>query len=897
MAANVTSEQARRPSRSSFGGGPHSNGKIALEKTRVVGRQSTPDSEVLASSDDEAEKHGRDTLSSNAMPPKPTRRSSWLSDVQTHAPRRSSFASGGPLSPGSTNAQPPSSDATWGSLSGAAVGRTHPANNSFTWGSGIWNNEPRKEPPARLTEVLPSPTSVVPPASPPTSEGEAMVSPGSRDHVGDSTIPFAIPLHPTPKTYRSQSYSVGQLDHEVAHGVPTNLPGAYVAGRMRSNQPAGLQHRPHRPSLLGDLSHEGTSLDRVREVDDDDESTNGSGSQQGAHLSASDGLLVESFGREHGTLGSTAAAALSMKPWEKSSAHGRAASSDTASNPFGLGQDRAGIGHRVDEPVPEESEYAIDELEDRQGFNGPGPSLRRYSEYSTAFDTRLPSFPQPENRKLENLKKGHWQSSLGFGGVADGPQSRRHSFADVPARNGSITSIGEVPARYRDGAGRTPDGDAPSYFSQLESNARNGLGSAPVPASASLHQAYLMQGGSYGSGRPPSPTNGVGRGMAGLSPHAGLAQPRQDQLLCVVTFKCCRSDVFYIQEGTGLEVNTGDMVIVEADRGTDLGTVAQVNVTWNEAKFWKEKFAEEHYKWLMLFSRHSGQAENGTGIGHGGLLSNHGAVGSAVGGMGPQGGQRGAHEPTSGELKPKMIKRLAQHHEVQSLRDKEGNEAKAKRVCQQKVVEHRLQMEVLDAEFQVDWKKLTFYYFADAYINFNSLVTDLFKIYKTRIWMSAINPASFATPSAGLQPPSGIGPGALGVGAEGLAEHHPTPDASPHVPLGPYRGFAPSFARPVEHGPDRLGPALATLATPFAYTAPSYGPAPRVSPGGPAEYGRSMPPVADGLAEFRPVDFGGFRPGPSRGPSYFDHNVDRRAQLAGNEGLTASFHGLSLGPR
>lgn len=52
-----------------------------------------------------------------------------------------------------------------------------------------------------------------------------------------------------------------------------------------------------------------------------------------------------------------------------------------------------------------------------------------------------------------------------------------------------------------------------------------------------------------------------------------------------------------------------------------------------------------------------------------------------------------------------------------------------------------------------DWKKLTFYYFADAYINFNSLVTDLFKIYKTRIWMSAINPASFVTPTAGLQPP------------------------------------------------------------------------------------------------------------------------------------------------
>ena len=49
-----------------------------------------------------------------------------------------------------------------------------------------------------------------------------------------------------------------------------------------------------------------------------------------------------------------------------------------------------------------------------------------------------------------------------------------------------------------------------------------------------------------------------------------------------------------------------------------------------------------------------------------------------------------------------------------------------------------------------DSKKLTFYYFADNYINFNHLVTDLFKIYKTRIWMSAINPASFQTPTASL---------------------------------------------------------------------------------------------------------------------------------------------------
>ena len=72
-----------------------------------------------------------------------------------------------------------------------------------------------------------------------------------------------------------------------------------------------------------------------------------------------------------------------------------------------------------------------------------------------------------------------------------------------------------------------------------------------------------------------------------------------------------------------------------------------------------------------------------------------------------------------------------------------------------------------------DWKKLTFYYFADAYINFNPLVTDLFKIYKTRIWMSAINPASFITPSTGLQLPSVLGPGAFNQDSETYPDRRP----------------------------------------------------------------------------------------------------------------------------
>jgi hypothetical protein len=62
-----------------------------------------------------------------------------------------------------------------------------------------------------------------------------------------------------------------------------------------------------------------------------------------------------------------------------------------------------------------------------------------------------------------------------------------------------------------------------------------------------------------------------------------------------------------------------------------------------------------------------------------------------------------------------------------------------------------------------DYHKLTYYYYAESYVNFNELVTDLFKQYKVRIWMSAINPASCVNPAGTMQvqPPSAVGPGAI----------------------------------------------------------------------------------------------------------------------------------------
>lgn len=703
-----------------------SNPSILLDKFN--GRRSTPDSEALASSDDEGDR--QDHHPPAVQPQKPTRRASWLNDTTQSGtqPRKGSFASSS-MSPTTSHPSTPSAESsTWGAHTQGApgVGRGHSGSTSFPWGSGIWNNEARKEPPSRLTEVLPSPTSIHPSGSGNGYFGD--VNP-PRDPQPNPPIPFAIPLHPTPKTYRSQSYSVGQLDPDSPASAASAATGPVFSGRGRPLQHSGLQHRPSRPSMLSEMSNEG-GLSKLKEVDDDDdESTNGS--NHGVALQSNEAKTIELLAREN--------AILRQQQYQNSRIRPRSSTSNT----YGLGG-----AYSMQEPLPEESDYAIDELDEineLQEITSKGLLARRMSEYGAGGQQRLPSYATLENRKLENVKKAYWQSSLGFGGLADIPQSRRHSFADVPVptRQGSVSSTGEAlsvhesslqdsmspkdyQSRYQDPSGysvnehgeytksnstrqsspgeqkfpslelalsqvlRAPYSHerptAANYFGGIATLPRNidAYGSTNFQPSA---YPYAAQ---YGGGRAASPH----RNMYG----GGLAQPRHNQLLYIVLFKCSRADVFYVQEGTGLSVKPGDLVIVEADRGTDLGTVARDNVDWASAKELKEHYAEEHYKWLMMYSQ--GAAGNSDGTGAGLMAASNGLQGSAVGGMGPP-SQHGMQEPNPGEIKPKIIKRLAQNHEIQALRDKEGNEAKAKRVCMQKVKEHGLHMEILDAEFQM----------------------------------------------------------------------------------------------------------------------------------------------------------------------------------------------------
>jgi cell fate regulator YaaT (PSP1 superfamily) len=181
--------------------------------------------------------------------------------------------------------------------------------------------------------------------------------------------------------------------------------------------------------------------------------------------------------------------------------------------------------------------------------------------------------------------------------------------------------------------------------------------------------------------------------------------------LYFVQFKGGRLDVFFIPENSNLTVLVNDLVIVDADRGRDLGRVVKDHVTLEEAGMLKYRRHQEQKAILQ----HNPNA----------------ASGSASGSTPPV-------------TMPKQILRYAQLSEIHQIITKEANEDKAVAMCMHKVEEKGLNMSVIDAEYQWDGRKLTFFYSASHRIDFRDLVRELFRIYKTRIWMCAVNSSADA---------------------------------------------------------------------------------------------------------------------------------------------------------
>ncbi|KAG8786263.1 hypothetical protein FRC15_011760 [Serendipita sp. 397] len=176
----------------------------------------------------------------------------------------------------------------------------------------------------------------------------------------------------------------------------------------------------------------------------------------------------------------------------------------------------------------------------------------------------------------------------------------------------------------------------------------------------------------------------LGYQVTEVVPGVALDEVPRTSRLVLLEFKLNRKEVFFCDGN--LDVKQGDRMIVEGDRGKDIGVVVDPDV-------------ERH--WLT---------QSGVDLASGG---HHVKAKRAYGIAGPQ--------------------------EAEDLAKKEEDEQKALQLCQNKVRQKKLPMQVVDCEFQWDRRKLTFYFIAESRIDFRDLVRELFRLYKTRIWMSCIS--------------------------------------------------------------------------------------------------------------------------------------------------------------
>lgn len=367
-------------------GAQQPSASILFEKSNPGVRRSTPDSEALASSDDEVDQN-RAAAAQAAKLHKPARRTSWLNDVPTATATLNRKTSGTmPYSPTASNPGTPSSEQpSWLPMNNPTAAAWNGATAGAPWGS-IWSNADARKEPSRLQEIMSN-----------TNEGG---------------IPFSIPLQPTPKTYRSQSYSVGQLESAMA--PPTSSPNE--PGRYRMGVPyPSLQRRTSRTAGLGVV--DATGLDRLHEEEGDED-------YQGPHVPHAQARRIERLEKENAQL---RAAQGGSRTFSTSALNNSSASSAFRS-------------FRSQGSLPEEYDDAVD---DQESMSGSGLLQRRDNAMRRMSEQALAPYERQGATDLDASRHAKWLTALNFGGIPEVPQSRRHSMADVPTRHPSLGSQGK----------------------------------------------------------------------------------------------------------------------------------------------------------------------------------------------------------------------------------------------------------------------------------------------------------------------------------------------------------------------------------------------------------------------------------------------------------------------
>ncbi|MDT8862625.1 stage 0 sporulation family protein [Alkalihalobacillus sp. MEB130] len=100
----------------------------------------------------------------------------------------------------------------------------------------------------------------------------------------------------------------------------------------------------------------------------------------------------------------------------------------------------------------------------------------------------------------------------------------------------------------------------------------------------------------------------------------------------------------------------------------------------------------------------------------------------------------------------KQVIRIATEKDKLVVKENTEQAKKAFEVCTEKIIEHKLDMKLVDVEYTFDRNKVLFYFTADGRIDFRELVKDLAAVFRTRIELRQIGVRDEAKMLGGIGP-------------------------------------------------------------------------------------------------------------------------------------------------
>lgn len=100
----------------------------------------------------------------------------------------------------------------------------------------------------------------------------------------------------------------------------------------------------------------------------------------------------------------------------------------------------------------------------------------------------------------------------------------------------------------------------------------------------------------------------------------------------------------------------------------------------------------------------------------------------------------------------KNVIRMATKEDNKKYLENKEKQKEAFKICEQKIIKHKLVMKLIDVEYTFDNNKIIFYFTAEGRVDFRELVKDLASIFRTRIELRQIGVRDEAKMIGGLGP-------------------------------------------------------------------------------------------------------------------------------------------------